>query len=164
MSSSHIHVYYRDIGKAIVDCEYYLMYLNTLQPWFLRLNQAFSPDSIMKLFPPTIKTLLLVWQHSRYCIAGIGEFGKDCQLKNLPIWLMHACLWHQEFRSPNLILPIPTESQFIKFNAPHTSSVLQCTCRRVCFGRGRGEHTCSSPLNSFAFLSNFIFRILQYNV
>ena len=57
---------HRDIGKAIVDCEYYLMYLNTLQPWFLRLNQAFSPDSIMKLFPPTIKTLLLVWQHSRY--------------------------------------------------------------------------------------------------
>ena len=66
MSFSHIHVCYRDIGKAIVDCEYYLMYLNTLQPWFLRLNQAFSPDSIMKLFPPTIKTLLLVWQHSRY--------------------------------------------------------------------------------------------------
>ena len=55
----------RDIGKAIVDSEYYLMYLNTLQPWFLRLNQAYSPDSIMKLFPPTIKTLLLVWQHSR---------------------------------------------------------------------------------------------------
>ena len=57
--------FHRDIGKAIVDSEYYMMYLNTLQPWFLRLNQAFSPDSLMKLFPPTIKTLQLVWQHSR---------------------------------------------------------------------------------------------------
>ena len=58
-------IFCRDVGKAIVDSEHSLMYLNTLQPWFLRLHQAFNPDTIMKLFPPTIKTLLLVWQHSR---------------------------------------------------------------------------------------------------
>ena len=63
--SNIVLLFHRDVGKAIIDCEHYLMYLNTLQPWFLRLNQAFNPDSIMKLFPPTIKTLLLVWQHSR---------------------------------------------------------------------------------------------------
>lgn len=66
ISNFNVLPFLRDIGKAIVDCEYYLMYLNTLQPWFLRLHQAFSPDSLMKMFPPTIKTLLLVWQHSRY--------------------------------------------------------------------------------------------------
>ena len=61
----HFIIFCRDVGKAIVDNEHSLMYLNTLQPWFLRLHQAFNPDTIMKLFPPTIKTLLLVWQHSR---------------------------------------------------------------------------------------------------
>ena len=56
----------RDIGKAVADTEHCLVYLNTLQPWMLKLNQTFSPEGQIRLFPPLMMTLLLVWQHSGY--------------------------------------------------------------------------------------------------
>ena len=63
----------RDIGKAIADTEHTLVYLNTLQPWLLRLHQAASPENQIRLFPSLMTTLLLVWQHSGY--VGGGEGG-----------------------------------------------------------------------------------------
>lgn len=59
----HVH---RDIGKAIVDTELCLMYLSALRPWCLKLHEAHYPDTITRLFPPLMMTLLLIWQHSGY--------------------------------------------------------------------------------------------------
>ena len=49
-----------------MDTELITMYVNTLKPWFLKLREAFSPDTLLKIFPSLIVTLSLVWQYSRY--------------------------------------------------------------------------------------------------
>lgn len=65
----HVH---HDIGRAIVDAELCLMYLSALRPWCLKLEEAYSPETITCLFPPLMMTLLLIWQHSG-CVHREGE-------------------------------------------------------------------------------------------
>ena len=55
--------------QVIIDTELVLMYVNTLKPWFQKLHAAFSPETLIKLFPSIVVTLSLVWQHSGYCIV-----------------------------------------------------------------------------------------------
>ena len=65
----HVH---HDIGRAIVDAELCLMYLSALRPWCLQLEEAYSPETITRLFPPLMMTLLLTWQHSG-CVHREGQ-------------------------------------------------------------------------------------------
>ena len=44
----HVH---HNIGRAIVDAELSLMYLSALRPWCLKLEEAYSPETITCLFP-----------------------------------------------------------------------------------------------------------------
>uniref|UniRef100_A0A1X7UKN4 Uncharacterized protein n=1 Tax=Amphimedon queenslandica TaxID=400682 RepID=A0A1X7UKN4_AMPQE len=56
---------HRDMEKSIIDTELSLMYISTLKPLFLKLEGAFSPDTLTDLFPSLVTTLSLVWQHSK---------------------------------------------------------------------------------------------------
>ena len=52
-------------------------------------------------------------------IWWFGEFGKDRQIKNSPIWII-ACVHAYDTKNSDRQIknsPIPTENQFAKFNA-----------------------------------------------
>ena len=47
-----------------LDTKENLQFLSTLQNWFEELHVCLNPSRLLKLFPPLIHTLFLVWQHS----------------------------------------------------------------------------------------------------
>ena len=50
--------------QAELDTRENLQFLSTLQNWFEELHVCLNPSRLLKLFPPLIHTLFLVWQHS----------------------------------------------------------------------------------------------------
>ena len=62
-----IHVH-RDVGKAIVDTELCLLYLNSLKPWMKQLADSYSTEALTHIFPPLMHLLFLTWQYSRLVI------------------------------------------------------------------------------------------------
>ena len=54
----------------------------------------------------------------RFLIWKFGEFGEDSQIKSSPIWFIACMLMAPRIQIVKLKnSPIPTESQFAKFNA-----------------------------------------------
>nr|WAQ15579.1 axonemal dynein heavy chain E [Halisarca dujardinii] len=57
---------YKDVDKAMRECQLSLMFLNTLHPWVLRLRNAVSSPDIMRTIPALMRTVYLVWKTSQY--------------------------------------------------------------------------------------------------
>ncbi|CAH1797693.1 unnamed protein product [Owenia fusiformis] len=56
----------KEIYKAEQETNEILKFLGTLSPWFDQLHAELQPLLMMKLFPPLIHTIMLVWSRSRY--------------------------------------------------------------------------------------------------
>ncbi|XP_071959570.1 uncharacterized protein [Antedon mediterranea] len=64
--SHSFHNVRKEISQAISETSENLRYLKTLQPWFEQLHMAYTPATMLNIFPPLVHTLMLVWSHSRY--------------------------------------------------------------------------------------------------
>ena len=63
--ANSFHQIRRDIGKSLKDCAEILQFWETMKPWFVQLHEATEPLDQLRLLPPIVHTLLLVWQYSR---------------------------------------------------------------------------------------------------
>ena len=60
----HIYTYVHTI-QAIEDAKNCIMFLNTLKPWILRLHKAHDTDDIIRVFPPLLHVVQLIWRNCR---------------------------------------------------------------------------------------------------
>ncbi|ELU01785.1 hypothetical protein CAPTEDRAFT_107782 [Capitella teleta] len=56
----------KEISKAIQDTKDNLVMLSSISSLCHDLHDCLDPQQLLKLFPPLINTLLLVWRHSKY--------------------------------------------------------------------------------------------------
>jgi len=61
----------RDIHKALKETNDILQFWETMKPWFVELHEAINPLDQLRLLPPIVHTLLLVWQYSRFVILSL---------------------------------------------------------------------------------------------
>lgn len=54
-----------DIGRALKETNEILQFWDTMKPWFIQLHDAIDPLEQLRLLPPIVHTLHLVWQYSR---------------------------------------------------------------------------------------------------
>ena len=58
-----------DITGAIDETTSILQFWEVMSPWFRRFHDCDDPKQQLKLIPPIIHTLMLVWQYSRCSVV-----------------------------------------------------------------------------------------------